>query len=287
MATASTRKTEIFYPDGDGKPMAETRIHGEVMNDLILSLQDWFIADPLAYVSGNDFVYWVEGNPRVNVSPDVWCVRGIDKTVLRRSYMTWLEGGKAPDLVLEATSRSTRREDQGKKFRIYRDDLKVREYFLFDPYREYLKPPLQGYRLVEGEYRPIEPVAGRLPSEVLGLHLEAVERLVRLHDPVTDRRVLNRLERIEAEKEVSRQAKAQARRTRAELRQKDAAIEQKDAAIEQKDAAIEQKDAAIEQKDAAIEQKDAALQDSLTEIERLRREIEALRAAPKPKPKRK
>ena len=46
------------------------------------------------------------------------------------------------------------------------------EYFLFDPRSEYLKPSLRGFRLIAGEYRPIEPIDGRLPSEMLGLHLE-------------------------------------------------------------------------------------------------------------------
>ena len=46
--------------------------------------------------------------------------------------------------------------------------LKVREYFLFDPFEEYLKPSLQGYRLLRGPYKPIAAVENRLPSEVLG-----------------------------------------------------------------------------------------------------------------------
>jgi hypothetical protein len=48
---------------------------------------------------------------------------------------------------------------------------------------------MQGYRLVEGQYRPIEPVKGRLPSEVLGLHLERYDSELRLFDPATGRRL--------------------------------------------------------------------------------------------------
>ena len=231
MATAS-KAAEVFYPESDGKPMAETTFHRDVMIEMIVGLKDWFADDPLAYVSGNEFLYFVEGQPQQVVSPDVWFVHGIDKTRLRRSYKTWEEGGKGPDFVLEVTSRSTRREDLGKKFRLYRDDLKVREYFLFDPLGEYLKPPFQGYRLVEGEYRPIEPVDGRLPSEVLGLHLEADGCLLRLFDPATGRRLLNRLERLEAR---GQRPDAGGRRR---VRRKDAAIHEKDAAIQEKDAAL-------------------------------------------------
>jgi Uma2 family endonuclease len=202
MATTSKTRADVFYPESDGEPMGETIDHRDANIDLILALQDWFADDPLAYVSGDEFLYWVEGNPRFVVSPDVWFVRGIDKTIRRQVYKTWLEGGKGPDFVLELTSRSTRREDEGKKFRIYQNELKAREYFLFDPLDEYLDPVLQGYRLVEGEYQRIEPVGGRLPSEVLGLHLEADGPFVRLFNPATGQRVLNRLERLHQEKEA-------------------------------------------------------------------------------------
>ena len=71
--------------------------------------------------------------------------RGIAKKQ-RENYLIW-EEGKAPDLVIELTSKSTKREDQQKKRELYRDVLRVSEYFLFDPTEDYLKPPLQGFRL--------------------------------------------------------------------------------------------------------------------------------------------
>ena len=59
----------------------------------------------------------------------------------------------------------------------------MQEYFLFDPLDDYLQPRLQGVRRAAGRYRPIRPVKGRLPSKVLGLHLEADDDLLRLYDP--------------------------------------------------------------------------------------------------------
>ena len=107
---------------------------------------------------------------------------GVPKLPKRLYYLLW-EEGKAPDFIIELTSRTTSREDKRTKRTLYRDVLKVPEYFLFDPFEEYLKPSMQGYRLVEGEYEPIYPVAGRLPSEVLGLHLERDGTQLRLFDP--------------------------------------------------------------------------------------------------------
>ena len=173
MATVpKQQKTRIIeYPSGDGKPMAETQVHLEDMIDAIQVLDDRFVDEPNVYVGGNLLLYYEEGNPRKHVAPDVLVALGIRKEPPRENYLVWREG-KAPDMVIEITSKSTKREDKTKKFEIYRDILSVSEYFLFDPTEDYLDPPLQGFRLVRGTFVPIEPIAGRLPSQVLGLHLE-------------------------------------------------------------------------------------------------------------------
>jgi Uma2 family endonuclease len=323
MATAST-KADVYYPESDGEPMGETIQHRDATIDLILALQDWFVDDPLAYVSGDEFLYYVEGQPRFVVSPDVWAVRGIDKTIPRPIYKTWLEGGKGPDVVIEVTSKSTRRVDQGKKFRIYQDDLKVREYFLFDPLAEYLKPPLQGHRLFGGEYRPIEPVAGRLPSEVLGLHLEAEGDRVRLFEPVMGRRLLNRLERLKAldeavgaREEANRELIAQAMAREETIREliaqamareetireltalvqvqltmvQDQQVVVQEARKESEESRLAKQEAELAKLQAELAklQAEKTLLLAQIEIERLRQELEALRPGlkPKPKPKRK
>jgi hypothetical protein len=85
--------------------------------------------------------------------------------------------------VIELTSKTTRKEDTVKKFDFYQDILRVPEYFLCNPRAEYLKPPLQGFRLLGQAYKPIEAVNGRLPSEVLGLHLESEEMGLKLFNP--------------------------------------------------------------------------------------------------------
>lgn len=214
---------EIEYPTSDGKPMAETEVHRNLMMDLIQTLQDHFADDPEMYVSGDLLLFYEEGNKRKHVAPDLFVVRGVPKTPLRDHYLLWNEG-KAPDLVIEVTSKTTRREDQNKKKTLYRDVLKVPEYFQFDPTEDYLKPPFQGHRLVEGEYVPIEPVEGRLPSQVLGLHLERVGRSLRFHDPATGQRLSTREERIQeaeatiaAEEAARLQIEAETDRLRQEL----------------------------------------------------------------------
>jgi Uma2 family endonuclease len=165
MSTApSTRlPPESFYPDSDGKPMGETPQHRDNLAHLIEMLRQWYRDDENVYVSGNMFLYYMPGNRRKHVSPDVFVVEGIPRLPERRRYLLWQEK-KGPDLVIELTSASTRREDLDDKWRIYQDVLKVKEYFLFDPFAEYLDPPLQGYRLRAGRYGRIRPTKGRLPS---------------------------------------------------------------------------------------------------------------------------
>jgi Uma2 family endonuclease len=176
--------------------MAETPTHRQNLTDLIAMLMAWFSGDSLVYVSGNMLVYYVRGDKRRHVAPDVFVVRGIDKNRIRNAYFVW-EERKGPQVVIEMTSRSTRREDLTTKFALYRDVLKVREYYLFDPFGEYLTPQLQGYRLLRGAYVPIKPVAGRLPSKILNLHLEPSGRWLRLYDPVSGQWLLNPAEAVE------------------------------------------------------------------------------------------
>ena len=172
MATAPhrPRARKVDYPTGDGKPMAETDIHRDDMIDLIQTLQDYFAAEPMVCVSGNMLMFYEEGNRRKHVSPDVFVVRGIQKKQ-RDNYLIW-EEGKAPDLVIELTSKSTKREDQTDKAGALSRRAESARILPVRPDRRLPGAAASRFRLVEGEYVPIEPVDGRLPSEVLGLHLE-------------------------------------------------------------------------------------------------------------------
>ncbi len=171
------------YPTSDGRPMAETDEHRELMVRQIHTLKAYYAAEPNVYVSGNLLVFYKPNDKRRHVSPDVFVVKGV-RDGYRPNYLVWLEG-KAPDVVFEITSKTTKREDIATKMTLYRDTLKVKEYFLFDPFEDYLEPSMQGYRLVGGEYRPIRVKDGRLPSRVLNLHLERSGWELRLWNPAT------------------------------------------------------------------------------------------------------
>lgn len=167
----------IEYPESDGKPMAESEIHMLQLMALVYVLRNFFREAQDVYVGGNMLMYYVEGEPQHVVAPDIFVVKGVHKH-LRRTFKVW-EEGKAPDLIIELSSRSTRYEDVGNKRGLY-EELGVQEYFLFDPQREYLNPPLRGYRLVNGMYQLLAGYS--LPSQVLGLELRVEGGELRLFD---------------------------------------------------------------------------------------------------------
>ncbi len=169
-----------IYPESDGKPMAETDTHANLLMNLRLSLDNYFRDDSNVYVSGNLLVYYAEGNPSKCVAPDVFVVRGVSKGQ-RRIYKLW-EEGVAPQIVIELTSRKTWKEDLQTKWRLY-EELGVQEYFIFDPEYDYLDDPLIGYKLEAGKYAELEIKDGRVKSEELGLELVDTGETLRLFDP--------------------------------------------------------------------------------------------------------
>ena len=211
----------IDYPSSDGKPMTESEAQFLPLTYAALALREHFEKRGDVYVGANMFLYYEESNPRAVVAPDVFVVVGAPKRV-RDSYLLWNEP-KGPDFVLEITSRSTRREDQGRKKRIYAS-LGVGEYFLFDPTGDYLRPRLQGFVLRQGHYERL-PTA-RLPhgqpslsSEAVGLHLVVRGEELRLYDPDKGHDLLSYSEERATRKAAEdRAAKAEAARRAAEAR---------------------------------------------------------------------
>jgi Uma2 family endonuclease len=201
---------EIYYPESDGEPMAETELHLEEMVYVWEALKHRFEAEPDVFVGADLFLYYRKGDPTAVVAPDGFVVRGVPKLPSaegRRTYLLW-EEGQAPCFVLETTSLSTRWKDERKK-KIY-EQLGVEEYFQFDPLGEYLDPKLQGVRLMGGQYRPVQPEPdGSLLSQATGvLFLVEGDRL-RLTDAATGKPLLRRKE-VEAKADAEESARRQA-----------------------------------------------------------------------------
>jgi Uma2 family endonuclease len=278
----------VHYPESDGKPMAETETHFETMVDLVHQLR-WHLAarTDRTHVAGNQLWYWVEGDPRQSVAPDVYVVVGVPQLPPKPIWKTWVDRC-APTVVFEVTSPSTADEDLLRKPRIY-GRLGTQELFLFDPLREYLTPPLQVWRRVGEE---LEPAIGPERSEVLGLDLrpdgprlelvgpggERVPPLGRIRPAMerARRRAEQERERAEQEKRRADEAEQRAEQARERAEQAQERAEQERERAEQAQERAEQERQRAEQERERAEQ---AQERAERDRERAARLVERLRAA--------
>lgn len=198
--------TEIEYPYTDGQPMAESDQARKYLTYGVEVLEIYFQNREDIYVSGNLFIYYQKGNPKAVVAPDVFVVFGVAKGE-RLSYKFWEEENKAPDFVLEITSKTTQDKDEQDKPELYAR-LGVREYFQYDPTGDYLNPQLKGARLVEGKYQSITGITlpdglFSLSSEALGLELRLLPAgELRFYEPTTGEKLLSHQEEKQARQEA-------------------------------------------------------------------------------------
>ena len=181
---------DIYYPESDGQPMAETDAQFYPLTETVLALRQRYADRDDVYVSGDLLVYYRMNDNTVRLAPDVFVVFGVEDH-LRSSYIIWREGGKTPDFVLEIASPGTYVRDMTEKRALYAA-FGVTEYWRFDPTGQLFTPALVGERLAEdGEYEPIEVGSGddgmlRGYSEVLGLDVcQRPDGDLRMYDPET------------------------------------------------------------------------------------------------------
>ena len=161
------RATTIFYPESDGMPLPDGEYQSPIFRRVVSPLEVHFDDVEGAHVNGNTFLYYVEGDPRRNVSPDCYAVFGLSEAALaslsmegNNTYLLW-EVGKPPDYVLEIASPSTARRDLGAKRDLYAR-IGVGEYWRYDQTGgDFYREPLVGERLVDGEYRRLEMWRGK------------------------------------------------------------------------------------------------------------------------------
>jgi len=195
-------------PDSDDLPMSETDFHALAVILLRQALEDYFAGHADVYVASNMMLYYERGVYRYHRDPDVLVARGVGKHQ-RRSFRTW-EEKTVPRVVFEIASEKTWESDLYAKPEVYQG-VGIPEYFLFDPEGCFLKPTLQGFRLVKGLYDHIPQAPdGSLESQELGLHLVAEDNMLRLIDARTDTLILTRSEQAEAQRQLADQLKRRA-----------------------------------------------------------------------------
>ncbi|MDZ8189024.1 MAG: Uma2 family endonuclease [Nostoc sp. ChiSLP02] len=159
-------QAELSYDDG--VPMESAR-HRAAMNLLIDALIPWLSQREDGFVGGNMFVYYSLAQLRNKdfKGPDFFVVLGVPKGE-RKSWVVW-EEEKAPDVVIELLSESTAADKNEKKL-IYQNQMRVPEYFWYDPFNP---DDWAGFSIQQRVYQPLA-VSDRnqLVSESLGLALQ-------------------------------------------------------------------------------------------------------------------
>lgn len=167
---------ELPLPPGEdelpydfGEPL-ESSDHWSQNKLLVDSLNQHFQYSEDTFVGSNMAIYYNLAQVKTNDfrGPDVFVALDTQRRP-RKSWVVWAEG-KAPDVVIEVTSDSTKKVDRGEKMRIYAMAMRVPEYFIFDP----AKNELEGHTLDPRRraYRALRRGAdGTCPSAVLGLKL--------------------------------------------------------------------------------------------------------------------
>ena len=223
----------IDYPETDGEPIAENTLQFEWIVKVKEGLDALYREVPLVFVAGDLFWYPVEGDNRTRLSPDTMVVFGRPKGH-RRSYLQWLEGGIAPQVVFEILSPSNRPAEMQHKFGLY-ERFGVEEYYIYDPDSGLL----EGYRRRAGALKKIRKMAGFV-SPRLGIRFEPGEG--------PDNLVIVRPdgERFKTFQEVDDERKELARQRNELVRERDEASRQRDEASRQRDEVSRQRDEAAE-----------------------------------------
>lgn len=200
--------------------MGETGHHVMVTVEMIAALRTILRHREDVYVGGDLFIYFQEGDPKQVVCPDVFVAFGTARHE-RRTWKTWEEGGKFPDLIIEIVSDSSRLLDTATKRGGY-EGLGVTEYFLFDPERNRPGPALWGFARKGGRFVPMKPQrlpSGevRLTSRLLRHTLQSEGSRIRLRDARTGQAVLRLDEEVEARRREAEAHRREIERLRKQL----------------------------------------------------------------------
>ena len=176
MATEPAAQT-IFHPYYE-ETVTESTIHYKAIKYIEDVLEDRYRLRADVFVGASNFVYWEEGNIDKKLSPDVYICFGA-RNIERKSYKIW-EDGVVPQVVFEVSSDSSRITDLGTKKAIY-EMLGVEEYYIFDPFKEYLKDGFKAFRL-RGDNLQSVATTRRVFSRRLGLDLRNEGSLLRFYE---------------------------------------------------------------------------------------------------------
>lgn len=206
------------YPESDGQPMADNTLQFRWIVTIEGGLEAQFRDRSDVFVAGDLLWYPVEGNNTIRIAPDVLVAFGRPKGH-RGSYLQWLEGHIAPQVVFEILSPGNRAGKLVQKYRFY-ERYGVEEYYVYDPD----DGELTGYLRSGDELQEIPSMLGWV-SPRLGVRFEMIGQELRLLHPdgtpfATYVELVEQRERAHREKEGAQKLLDQERQRAEQERQR-------------------------------------------------------------------
>jgi Uma2 family endonuclease len=164
--------TNTFYPDSDGKPMADNTLQYRWIVRLVTNLKR-LLKDQVAFVAGDLLWYPVKvaAPPAPSQAPDVMVVLG-RPAIDRGSYKQWEEDNIAPQVVFEILSPSNSAREMLAKQSFYKEHG-VLEMFFYDPDSYDFWGLVRSH--VDQDFFPITSINFPWLSPTLGIRFELAE----------------------------------------------------------------------------------------------------------------
>ncbi|HAC66312.1 MAG TPA: hypothetical protein DCF68_22950 [Cyanothece sp. UBA12306] len=180
MSLTSQQLAELM-PDAtqveSDEPEMESSLHYFQLA-LLVSCLEWLWREQNDFFIGANLTIYFNRQQLKNKDfrgPDFFLIKQTEKHP-RKSWVTWEEGGKYPDVIIELLSESTENVDKTVKKDLYQNRFRTPEYFWFSP--DTLE--FSGFRLVQGQYEEISSnKSGWLWSKSLGLYLGIYQQQLR------------------------------------------------------------------------------------------------------------
>ncbi|MGF1498440.1 MAG: Uma2 family endonuclease [Elainellaceae cyanobacterium] len=203
----------VFYPDSDGRPMADNTRQFRWIVTIKENLEILFAEQPDVFVAGDLLWYPVEGSNRLCQAPDVMVVFGRPKGD-RGSYQQWKEDGIPPQVVFEILSPGNTLSEMTRKLLFYIQHG-VEEYYQYDPDRN----ELVGSQRTEATLMEIPDLQGWV-SPRLGIRFELGDETLAIYTPDGDR-FLTPTELAQQRDQAREQAAAERQRAEEERQRAD------------------------------------------------------------------
>ncbi|MBL1209722.1 MAG: hypothetical protein FWJ34_08455 [Geminocystis sp. GBBB08] len=202
------KKSEVIYPDSDGKPMSDNTKQFRYIVIIKENLELLFADNPNAFITGDLLWYPVEGSNTIRQAPDVMVVLGRPKGD-RGSYQQWKEDNITPQVVFEILSPGNTLKEMAKKLKFY-EQYGVEEYYIYDPD----KNDLNGYLRQDNSLEIIEEMRGFI-SPLLKVKFELDLEGLQIYD-AEGNRFLTYVELSEKIKDTQRQLEEEKQRAEQE-----------------------------------------------------------------------